>query len=467
MPVRTSTPSEQDVDPATLLGFVDALDNDRRIEPHGLIVQRHGHRVLETYWRPHRAGQARLVYSLSKSFTGAALGLAVGDGLLSLDDPVVDHLGDLLADAGPRTRRMRVRHLASMATGHHDDTILDALVADPEDPVRGFFSIEPDHEPGSWFAYNQPPVLALSTLLSRLTGERLLDQLRPRLLDPLGIGDIRWHQFRPGIDLGFSGVYTDLDAIARLGQLHLDDGVWDGQRILSAGWVAEASRRQIGNEQRPEPDWSRGYGIQLWMCRHGYRGDGAFGQYMVILPEQDTVIAFFSHTEPMQAFMDLIWDVLLPGLLPGTDPDPAADAALAERASGLELPTASSRSGWGHPLGSAVEGRFTRNTDAVGHSSISVVEVTSGYLLLYEDDVVTRIPLTSTWSDVDGAPMSASAAVAPDGRLTVEVAMLATPHRLEITTDPETGTFTATWPLFPLFGAGLDPVIARMRPPEV
>ena len=141
--------------------------------------------------------------------------------------------------------------------------------------------------------------------------------------------------------MGFSGVYTNLDVIARLGQLYLDDGVWDGRRLLPEGWVADASTVQIPNPQREEPDWQQGYGFQLWMSQHGYRGDGAFGQYMVVLPEHDAVVAMFSCTEQMQAVLDLMWEHLLP-VMAGADAGaaPGADAVLAERLAGLTLRTA-------------------------------------------------------------------------------------------------------------------------------
>ena len=460
----TSTPSREGVDPAALLRLLDGIEAEPCIEPHGLIIQRHGRRVLEAHWRPHRPGQPRLVYSLSKSFTGAALGLAVGDGLLSLDDLVADHLPVLPADADDRTRRMRIRHLASMASGHQDETLLAALVTDPNDLVRGFLSVPPEHEPGTWFAYNQPPVLALSTVLQRLTGERLVDQLRSRVLGPVGIDDLRWYQYRPGVDLGFSGVYTHLDAIARFGQLHLDDGRWDGRQVLPEGWVAEASRKQIDNSQRPEPDWSRGYGFQLWMCRHGYRGDGAYGQYMVVLPEQDTVVAFFSNADPMQPFLDLLWDVLVPALGPGGDEDPEGDRAVAERIAGLTLATASARTGRdaGVP---AVEGGFRRAEGGHSHSTITAVDVADGQLTIREGEGAIRVPLRPEWTDVPDHPIAASAATDAHGGVTVDLVMLATPHRLELTTDPATSTFTATWPRFPLFGLGLDPELSRMHPP--
>ena len=186
-------------------------------------------------------------------------------------------------------------------------------------------------------------MIALATILQRLAGERLTDYLRPRVLDPLGIAELRWAQLRPGLDMGFSGVHTNLDAVARLGQLYLDDGVWDGRRILPEGWVADASAVQIANPQREEPDWRQGYGFQLWMSRHGYRGDGAFGQYMVVLPEHDAVVAMFSCTEDMQAVLDLMWEHLLPAMDVGPDVADGRRRGLGRRLGGLSLPTVAER----------------------------------------------------------------------------------------------------------------------------
>ena len=246
-----SSPSEQGVRSEGISAFLDVIEGDQRIEPHGLIIQRHGHRIVEGYWSPHTGDRSRLVYSLSKSFTGAALGLQIGEGRLSLDDLVSDHLPELFDDDTPdATRRMRIRHIASMSTGHDRETLREAATIDPVDPVHGFLSIPPDAEPGTLFAYNQPPVLTLATILQRLAGASMVDYLRPRILDPIGIGDLRWRQTKGGFDLGFSGVYTNLDAVARLGQLYLDDGVWNGRRLLPEGWVADASSAQVANPER-------------------------------------------------------------------------------------------------------------------------------------------------------------------------------------------------------------------------
>ncbi|MEZ5250852.1 MAG: serine hydrolase domain-containing protein [Ilumatobacteraceae bacterium] len=345
MEMPISTPSAQGVDPAGVAAFVDALDADPRLEPHGLIVQRHGHRIVEGWWAPHRAGTARLVYSLSKTFTGSALGVLWGDGRIGLDDLVSDHLPELFDDPAidARTRRLTVRHVASMASGHDREMLPEAIAADPDDPVRGFLRIAPDAEPGTLFMYNQPPVLLLATILQRIAGERLVDLLARRVLGPIGVDGLRWAQLRPGIDLGYSGVYTDLDTIARLGQLYLDDGVWQGRQVLPSGWVAEASRVQTPNPERPEPDWQQGYGLRLAL-RHGYRGDGAYGQYMVVLPEHDAVVSLFSCVEDMQIVLDLMWQHLVPAMSSGTTTTTttgsAGDRALAARLASLSMPTA-------------------------------------------------------------------------------------------------------------------------------
>lgn len=152
----------------------------------------------------------------------------------------------------------------------------------------------------------------LSVIITRLTGGRLIDYLRPRLFEPLGIGPAYWAGMGP-YDLGFSGLHLQTDAIARLGQLYLQDGVWNGGQLLPAGWVAQASSVQVDNPREPNPDWRQGYGFQFWRCRHnGFRGDGAYGQFCVVLPDQDAVVAITAATGDMQAILDAAWAELVP-----------------------------------------------------------------------------------------------------------------------------------------------------------
>jgi CubicO group peptidase (beta-lactamase class C family) len=456
-----SSPSAQHVDARGISSFLDAIESDPRIEPHGLIVQRHGHRIAEGYWAPHTGGSSRLVYSLSKSFTGTALGLLVGDGRLSLDDLVGDHLPELFDDDTPEAvRRMRIRDIASMASGHAAETLLDSVLADPDDPVRGFLTIAPDAEPGTLFAYNQPPVLALARILERVAGERLADLLRRRVLDPIGAGDLRWRQIA-GSDMGFSGVFTSLDTVARLGQLHLDDGVWDGRRILPEGWVAAASSLQTPNGDWEQVDWQQGYGFQFWMARHGYRGDGAYGQFMVILPEHDAVVAMFSCTDQMQDVLDAMWEHLLPAMGNGTDRGGVdTDEALAERMRHLALPTVGERLGAAAPDDIA-ELSCRADESEPSHFTITGLDTGGNGLTVHEEDASFTVPLTAQWTVDD--MIASSAARLGDGHIAVDLVFLHTPHRLEIELDPATATFVARWPLMPLFGVGADHRLAALR----
>ncbi len=457
--METSSPSAQGVDAAGISAFVDAVDTDPRIEPHGLIVQRHGRRIAEGWWAPHTAERSRLVYSLSKSFTGTALGLLIGDGRLTLDDLVADHLPELFDDSTPDAlRRLRIRHVASMASGHAAETLLAAYEADPADPVRGFLTLAPDAEPGTVFAYNQPTTLTLARILERLAGQRLVDQLRTRVLDPIGAGDLRWRQLA-GHDMGFSGVFTSLDTIARLGQLYLDDGVWDGRRILPEGWVATASSLHTPNGDWDQVDWQQGYGLQFWMSRHGYRGDGAYGQFMVILPEHDAVVAMYSCTADMQFVLDAMWEHLLPALDGGGDA--SADTDLAERLATLALPTAADRHAAAAPLDVPTM-TFQRREGSPSHLTVTSVDTGDGRLTIHELDRTAplTVPLTGDWT-VEGS-IAASAARPDDGRIAVDVSFLHTPHRIEIDLDPATGTFVAEWPLMPLFGIGADPHLVSL-----
>lgn len=462
--METSSPSTQGVDAAGISAFVDAIDADPRIEPHGVIVHRHGHRIAEGWWAPHAAGRSRLVYSLSKSFTGTALGLQIGDGRLTLDDLVADHLPELFDDSTPDAlRRLRIRHIASMASGHAAETLLAAYEADPADPVRGFLTLAPDAEPGTVFAYNQPTTLALARILERLAGVRLVDQLRARVLDQIGAGDLRWRQLA-GSDMGFSGVFTSLDTIARLGQLYLDDGVWNGRRILPEGWAATASTLHTPNGDWDQVDWQQGYGLQFWMSRHGYRGDGAFGQFMVVLPDHDAVIAMYSCTADMQSVLDAMWEHLLPAFGSADPAGAAADEALAERLATLALPTVAERHGAAAVLDVPAM-TFQRREGSPSHFTVTGIDTAvgngAGSLTIHEQDGTLSVPFTRDWN-VEGS-IATSAARLDDGRIAVDVAFLHTPHRIEIELDPATASFVAEWPLMPLFGIGADHRLANLR----
>src|SRR5580704_18101719 len=333
-----STPADQRVDPAAILAFLDAVDERPDIEMHSLMVVRNGRVVAEGWWAPYNAGRPQLLYSLSKSFTSTAAAFAQAEGLLDLDDTVVSHFAEFAADiTDPRSRSVKVRHVASMAAGHTREVLGEALERDREEPVRGFLLIPPDRDPGTVFAYSQPCTYTLASIIQRNAGMSLTRYLRPRLFDPLGIGHVGWHTFPPGREQGFSGLHARTEDIAKLGQLYLQQGRWEGTQLIAKEWVAEATSVQVSNPQQPHPDWQQGYGFQFWRSRHGYRGDGAFGQFCLVLPEYDAVVALLGQSSDTQALLDLVWRELLPAFRESPHSGAPTDRLLEERMGNLKL----------------------------------------------------------------------------------------------------------------------------------
>ena len=170
-------------------------------------------------------------------------------------------------------------------------------------------------KPGTHFLYNTSATYMLSAIVQKATGMTVLDYLRPRLFEPLGIEHPTWETSPQGISTGGYGLSIRTEDIARFGQLYLQKGKWQGKQLVPAAWVEAATARQTSNGSNPKSDWDQGYGYQFWRCRHGaYRGDGAFGQYCIVLPEQDAVIAITSGVKDMQAVLNLVWDKLLPAM---------------------------------------------------------------------------------------------------------------------------------------------------------
>lgn len=454
-----STPAAQGVDARGIHRFVDAVEHAPTLQPHSLMVLRHGRLIASGAWAPYRTDRPYLLYSLSKSFTASALGFALAEGRLRLDDRVVDFFPELTV-GDPRTVSMRVRHLAAMSTGHRSDMWRPAFEADPGEPVHGFLRLPPEQDPGTVFTYNQPATYTLATILQRITGARLVDYLRPRLFEPLGVEVSAWQQYPAGRDLGFTGLFATTDTIARFGELYLRRGVWNGRRILPESWVSTATGRQVATTGEPHPDWQQGYGFQFWMSRHGYRGDGAYGQYCLVLPDQDAVIAYTGATVDMQTVLDLAWQHLVPAF--GASGSPSVDAELANRLEALALPPLPAP----QPLHS---GAFAPSGGhCAAQPSLTGVEVADrNTVVLREADTALRLPLgLGSWAVSEDHPVAVSAGTAGAATLRIDALFLETPHRLQISCDLDAGTFDATWatlPLQPLHLADLRAAAGPLR----
>ena len=305
-----SNPEAQGVSPSAVLSFIEAVDKIDSMNSFMLV--RHGQVVVEGWWSPYHAQARHSLYSLSKSFTSTAVGLAIAEGKLSLDDEVLKFFPD---DAPPEPsnnlKAMRVSDLLRMSTGQQTEPPRRS-----DEPWTKTFLAHPvPFKPGTHFLYNTSATYMQSAIVQKATGQTLLDYLQSRLFQPLGIEHPTWETSPQGISTGGYGLSIRTEDIAKFGQLYLQKGKWQDKQLVPAAWIDAATARQTSNGSNPKSDWDQGYGYQFWRSRNGaYRGDGAFGQYCIVLPEQDAVIAITSGVKEMQAILNVVWEKLQPAM---------------------------------------------------------------------------------------------------------------------------------------------------------
>lgn len=470
MTLPTSTPSAEGVDAAGLLAFVEALQAHPEVELHGVAVARHGRVVARGGVDPYVPDRVQLVYSLSKVLTTTAIAFLRSEGLLDLDDVVVDLLGDSVSgEVDPRWREVRVKHCLAMTVGHTEDawpTVVDrgdlgAVRAD-SDWLARTLAVPPTAEPGTVFAYNQVATYLLSLIVHRLAGG-VRAVLRPRLLDPLGIGEVPWHSDPQGRELGFSGAHLCLDDVLSLAQFVLDGGSWQGRRLLHEDWFDRATVAVAPADLDRDPDWARGYGFSFWMQQAGFRGDGAFGQYLVVLPDQDMAVAITSEQERMQDTLDAFWEHVLPAVdRPGDAKD---DQGLATALAGLRLAA---------PSGSvdvAEQVTFDRSGGdlAASWTEATVTPAGPGHDLVLERHgrrlsvAVGNGSWTSSTLQADGwaLPVVAAGGWVDDNTFAADVRVVETPHVFHVRGHRGRGDLDLRWRLTPLMGR--DPLALAVR----
>ena len=333
-----STPEEQGMSSQGILEFLQAAAAGRN-EIHSIMVLRHGNVVAEGWWSPFQPEFKHTLYSLSKSFTSTAIGFAVSEGLLTVDDPVLKFFPeDKPAEISQNLADMTIKDLLTMTTGHGSDSMGDLRNSDGNWP-KAFLAKDVEYKPGTHFLYNTGATYMLSAIIQKLAGKTLIEYLGPRLFDPLGIEGHDWETCPQGINTGGYGLRVKTEDIAHFGQLYLDKGMWKGKQLLPAAWIEEATMKQT-ESQEGNGDWSQGYGYQFWRCTPGcYRGDGAFGQYCIVIPQKDAVVAMTSESVSMPESMKLVWDYLLPAMKDDTKlmPDKKSQAALKKALKSLAI----------------------------------------------------------------------------------------------------------------------------------
>jgi CubicO group peptidase (beta-lactamase class C family) len=312
MPLPRSTPEAQGISSEAVLEFVEAADKINTL--HSFMLVRHGQVIAEWWWKPEAADRPHILNSVSKSFNATAVGLAIEEGKLSLDDPVLKFFpSDAPASPSENLKALKVRDLLTMSGGH--DTEPKAHNGGPS--VKQFLAHPFVFEPGTHFQYNSIGSYTLSAIITKVTGQTTLEYLKPRLFDPMGIENPQWASSPEGNSLGGSGLKLCTEDVAKFGQLYLQRGEWNGKQLVPQRWIELATSKQVPNEQESHAkigiDWRQGYGFQFWRCTHNaFRGDGAAGQFIVVIPDKDAVIAITADTGNMQGELDAIWDNLFP-----------------------------------------------------------------------------------------------------------------------------------------------------------
>ncbi|HWX21526.1 MAG TPA: serine hydrolase [Candidatus Binatia bacterium] len=386
-----SAPEAQGVSSEGILSFLEAIAKSNH-EFHSFMMLRHGHVIAEGWWRPYRPEAPQMMYSLSKSFTSTAVGFAVSEGKLTVNDSVTSFFpGDLPEKVSEHLAALRVKHLLTMSVGHAKDST--PSLWGEENWVRKFLSLPIENAPGTAFLYNSGATYMLSAIVQKVTGQKVLDYLQPRLFGPLEIEGLSWETCPRGINTGGWGLKIQTEGLAKFGQLYLQKGNWNGRQLLSREWLAEATSFKI---QQPAPDlerakkqsdWHQGYCYQFWRCRHNaFRGDGAFGQFTIVMPEQDAVIAITSESPNMQGELDLVWDHLLPAMkektLPAAKP---AQAELKEKLAALLLPPPKGQAS--SPIAARIWGKqFRIKANEAGVQSVSLQFRNLDCLFTLKDD---------------------------------------------------------------------------------
>ncbi|WP_018553140.1 MULTISPECIES: serine hydrolase domain-containing protein [unclassified Streptomyces] len=454
-----SAPAASGISSRSITALLDRLEA-QSVECHSIMVVHRGHVVAEGWWAPYSAERPHLLYSLTKSFTSIAVGLAVADGLLSLDDRVVRVLPDHVpADVSEQASRITVHHLLSMTAGHRTDSLADAWQQEPDDLVKGFLGLPFATAEGTRHTYDNSTTFILARMVERVTGRGLPEFLDERLFKPMGIDHAEWDRVKSGAAFGFHGLHLTTEAIAAFGELLLRGGRFGDRQLVPREWVELATSRHIDSEWildgSDQADFASGYGYQFWMSRHGYHGHGSFGQQCVVVPAHDLVVAVTAQGVS-QKVLDALWECL-ESLTPGVGHAGSAeeDEILAARLRQLSLPPVR---GTADPGRSA---RATLDSSAEGSAlpdgtTVLIDPVDGGWLVRFESLLDVEAG-HGDWRESSplGRPLVAAGAW-QGSTFVADLYVITTPHRVRLVLDAETRTATATWSTVPLTGPSLE-----------
>lgn len=397
-----ATPASQGIDPKAVITLIDSLQALPATEIHHLMIVRNGHIVAEGHTTPFQRTDKHTLFSCSKTMTSLAVGIAIGENRLRLTDRVACFFPDDLPDSiCSGLADLTVRHLLTMDAGTYTPADLPLHSSNWERAFLANPKLGTDHR----FRYDSFCTYMLSAIVQRVTGQTVLDYLRPRLLQPLGITEADWEQSPSGVCVGGWGMRLTVESMAKVGQMMLDGGKWDGRQIVPAQWVAEMQKTQIEWHPGKEPsDLNQGYGYQMWRCLEPgvARADGAYGQFIIIDPKRQLVVAMNGISLDRGPYAELrcVWRQLMPGVK--TAPLPAnakLQKALERRLSAMALPTLPGKAS-AKQLGSPVTLRLEHNDLAMSDITLAMSGKDKMAMTIVMDDGTTdTIPLShGSWA---------------------------------------------------------------------
>lgn len=312
-PFETATPEEMGVSSSLILEYIDNLEKSET-EMHGLMIMRHGKMITQGWWTPYGPNLRHGLQSHTKTYAATAVGIAYTEGLVRLDERIIDIFPDEAPeDPGENLKLLTVRDVLCMGCG------MDEMPRPSKDWIRDFLHTPVVHKPGTTYMYNSTGSTLLGAIVRKKTGLGLHDYLTPRLFNKIGINpdNLRWMCMADGMEVGGGGLYATTEDNFRLMKLYADGGVWEGERILAEDYVKLATTNQNDSASEsinnPEAfDNFLGYGFQIWMCKpkHTYRADGAMGQFTIVFPDLDMEIAINETAVGAhwaQSTLDITW----------------------------------------------------------------------------------------------------------------------------------------------------------------
>ena len=297
---------------------------------HSIMIVKDGNVVYEKWMSEGKENEPHILNSVSKTFTSMAVGLAISEGWLSLDEKIVDIFPEHCPENPSEfLKEITVEHLLTMSCGHSTDPTYRSWEVKDRSWIRFFMEHPVTHKPGTLFCYNSLGTYVLSAIVQKKTGEKIADYLYPRLFRPLGINNVNWSESYEGINTGGWGLYLKTEDLAKMGLMILQKGKFNGRQVIPSGWIEAASTAQVPcvpagmnsdeadklKKAAKTSDWLQGYGYQMWRCRNNaFRADGANGQYIIVIPDKNAVVVTTANIQDMQGEINLIWKHILPAL---------------------------------------------------------------------------------------------------------------------------------------------------------